>query len=117
LIVALIARCALSGSAAPDLISHAVEEVDEGRLESLNSLFEPAQTPLDWFSPRCRGVDLYFADTALQIFAGDLDPVSQNLDNLRPVTHRYRSMGTRDVRGENYPEGRHEMFNRRISTQ
>ncbi|MBV8360312.1 MAG: alpha/beta fold hydrolase, partial [Deltaproteobacteria bacterium] len=36
-----LAGCVLSGSAAPDLIAHLVEEVGAGGLEALNTAFEP----------------------------------------------------------------------------
>jgi alpha-beta hydrolase superfamily lysophospholipase len=58
----LVAACVLSGSAAPDLIAHIIDEVGEGGLESLNTPFEPARTPFDWLSRDPLEVDTYVAD-------------------------------------------------------
>lgn len=58
----LLAGCVLSGSAAPDLIAHLIDQVGEGGLESLNTPFEPARTPFDWLSRDPVEVDTYVAD-------------------------------------------------------
>ena len=50
-------------------------------------------------------------DLPIYIFAGDADPVNQNLAGLRPLAEHYRAAGIRDVREKYYSEGRHEMFN------
>lgn len=59
-----IGGCVLSGSAAPDLIVHLVEEVGAGGLEALNTAFEPARTPFNWLSRDESAVDAYVSDPA-----------------------------------------------------
>ena len=50
-------------------------------------------------------------DLPIYIFAGDADPVNQNLAGLKPLAEHYHAAGIRDVSEKYYSEGRHEMFN------
>ena len=50
-------------------------------------------------------------DLPIYIFAGAMDPVSNNNKTLKPLAARYRELGIGDVTEKYYPEGRHEMLN------
>jgi alpha-beta hydrolase superfamily lysophospholipase len=50
-------------------------------------------------------------DLPTYIFAGDVDPVNNHLEYLRPLAARYRAAAIRDVSEKYYVDGRHEMFN------
>jgi alpha-beta hydrolase superfamily lysophospholipase len=50
-------------------------------------------------------------DLPIYILAGDKDPLNRDLEWLKPLAERYRSVGLADVTEKYYPGGRHEMLN------
>jgi alpha-beta hydrolase superfamily lysophospholipase len=50
-------------------------------------------------------------DLPIYILAGDKDPLNRDLEWLKPLAQRYRSVGLTDVTEKYYPGGRHEMLN------
>ncbi|HEX2593580.1 MAG TPA: alpha/beta hydrolase [Rhizomicrobium sp.] len=50
-------------------------------------------------------------DLPIYLFAGDKDPVNNNMEWLTPLVERYRAAGITDVTTDFYKDGRHEMLN------
>jgi alpha-beta hydrolase superfamily lysophospholipase len=50
-------------------------------------------------------------DLPIYLFAGDKDPINNNLEWLAPLVDRYRAADVKDVSADFYKDGRHEMLN------
>jgi alpha-beta hydrolase superfamily lysophospholipase len=94
---ALLRGCVLSGSAAPDLIAHLIEQVGEGGLESMNASFEPARTPFDWLSRDPAEVDKYVDDSACGFNLNDRSRDSAKAAWQRAITPRSMAQVIRDL--------------------